>query len=393
MVPGTSNEPSDGLRRHIYEISKRLGRKGLTIVNVASSVDGSFNVQTVDGAYTLVRMPVVDLQLIQTLLHKTNKYLGMIPYYFNYKDIAKRFLRGFDRPVILHTHGLHAISQPGNESKACRRLVTFHGFRQLDAVALGESRIKATFLNAALKNIYRNADHYTAFSGAMKSMAARLYGIERNRITIVPHGVDAKFFSSRASPEEIEKVENRFKLDKPHRVLFLGHLTMGRGLDILLKAFKIIRSKRCDIILVLRIGLNFETLRLINTLGVKDIIRFIGNPVYGNDLRALYQASNMFVNLHSMSAPSTAVLESLASGVPPIVYKFGVNREIVDRSTGVILETLDPVELANAIENLVDDKMLAERLGRNAMDRAMKEYDWDNVVVPSYIRVYNSLIG
>lgn len=111
-----------------------------------------------------------------------------------------------------------------------------------------------------------------------------------------------------------------------------------------------------------------------------------------NELKSLYKVSNAYVNYHLMSGHSTAVLEAMASGVPPIIHKSSPNTDILDKSCGIVLETMDPKELADAINSVIDDKTYADRLSRNAMIRARREHDWDEVVVPKYASVYRSLM-
>jgi glycosyltransferase involved in cell wall biosynthesis len=229
----------------------------------------------------------------------------------------------------------------------------------------------------------------------MKSMMIRFYGIDADKISVVPHGVDAGFFSPDLNPIEVKMAESKFNLDKPHRVLFLGHLFKGKGLEVLLKAFKLLKAKKREVLLILKIGRVShydEIVRLITALGIQNSVRIISRRLSMNELKSLYKVSNAYVNYHLMSGHSTAVLEAMASGIPPIINKDSPNTDVVDESSGIVLKTIDPEELVAAIESVLDDKTYASRLSRNAMNRARIEHDWDEVVVPKYISVYRSLM-
>ena len=82
----------------------------------------------------------------------------------------------------------------------------------------------------------------------------------------------------------------------------------------------------------------------------------------------------------------------MASGVPPIIYKNSPNSDLVDESCGLLLKSVSPKELANAIEMLADDPGLRKRLGQSAKNKAARYYDWDRSVVPRYVSLYNRLI-
>jgi glycosyltransferase involved in cell wall biosynthesis len=131
---------------------------------------------------------------------------------------------------------------------------------------------------------------------------------------------------------------------------------------------------------------------LVAGAGLGDDVRVISDFLVEKELRALYQLSGAFVNYHILTGYSTTVLEAMASGIPPIVYRYSPNCGLLDESAGVILNSLDPEELANAIDLLADDGGLAKRLGRNANKLAVENYDWDTAVVPRYASVYNRLI-
>ena len=395
MVPGTNNKPGDGVSRHVYEISKRLSKKGFELVNIEPSTDGSHGACLIDDTYILAKVPVTNLQAISTHLHKINRVFELASHYIQYREAVRKFSGTLNGPILIHTHGFYAVCQPRNRSRKHRRVVTLHGFVPLDMLAKEQAHTQAIILRSFLRRIYKKAEKWTAISDRIKSMAINLYGIDQDMITVVPHGVSAKFFSKNVNHQEIQKIEERFRLDKPYRILFLGQLDRGKRPDILLKAFKILRSRRHDVMLVIRSSWGdyySDTLQLVKALKIQDIVRIIREHVYGSDLATLYKASCTFVSIHLLTGPSTALLEAMASGVPPIIYKHSSHRDVVNESCGIILDTLDPLDLANSIENLIEDKALARRIGHNAASKMLKEHDWDNIVVPRYVSLYDSLI-
>jgi len=397
MVPGATDNPLDGPARHVHEISKRLAKKGFIILNVIPCLSKQSSPRSAADSYALTEIPVTDLRLIESVLTRVDGHLGSIFHYCRLMEAMNKLLRTLDRPIILHMHGaygFHVLTQSVNQSKLCKRLVTIHGFAQLDALAKGHSRLKATLLQSFLKTTYQKAIHYTTFSKTMMGLANRLYELDPGRVTIVPHGVDTNFFSPQANTAEIERIDSRLKLGKPHKVLFLGHMGKGKGLNILLEAFRILKHRRSDIMLIVKIGIENDRLamlRLSERLGIRDLVRVISEKLSQADLRALYKASDVFVNYHLLSGHSTALLEAMASGIPSITYKQSINMDIVDQSCSIILETLKATELADGIETLVADKNLARTLGRNAMEKVQREFDWEKVIVPRYMSVYRNM--
>ena len=75
-----------------------------------------------------------------------------------------------------------------------------------------------------------------------------------------------------------------------------------------------------------------------------------------------------------------SVLEGAACGVPSVAYRiYGVLDTIVDGETGVLVEVGQTAELVSAMKSLVLDKELRLRLGRQAQERAMRDFSNEKV--------------
>ena len=391
MVPGIKTS-YDGCARHIQEISKRLSNKGFLVINVLATNDKEPNLQIIDNSYVLLEVPSVLYHFIKPHSSLVGSYLNQFFHYSGFKEAVGKVIGDLSDRAILHTHGFCALTQPGKSK--FKRVATFQGFGQLDMLTRDHSNIRAAVLHSALKKVYSNADHYTVFSERMKKTACQLYDINSRKISIVPHGVDAGFFSSRTADGRIKELESKYAIDKPFRVIFVGTLVRGKGLEILLRAMKILKGKRNDVMALLKIG-GFAVSSvngLIEHYGLNGSVKAISDFLSEADFKALYQLSDAFVNFHMMTGYSTTVLEAMASGGPPIIYKNSPNSDLVDESCGLLLKSVSPKELANAIEMLADDPGLRKRLGQSAKNKAARYYDWDRSVVPRYVSLYNRLI-
>ena len=73
-----------------------------------------------------------------------------------------------------------------------------------------------------------------------------------------------------------------------------------------------------------------------------------------------------------------ALLEALATGAPCIASRVGGMREVLESGvSGIHVEVEDVGGLTAAIQSLVDDPALAERLGVAGMQRAKDRFDID----------------
>jgi len=72
------------------------------------------------------------------------------------------------------------------------------------------------------------------------------------------------------------------------------------------------------------------------------------------------------------------VLEAMASGVPPVVSSAVPGDVVVDGFNGVRVNSLDPVDYANALEKLLRDEDLWLRLSRSGVE-FVKRFDYVEV--------------
>jgi len=75
---------------------------------------------------------------------------------------------------------------------------------------------------------------------------------------------------------------------------------------------------------------------------------------------------------------SYTVLEAMASGTPPVVSSTAPGDVVVNGFNGVKVNSLDPVDYANALEKLLRDEDLWLRLSKNGVE-FVKRFDYVEV--------------
>jgi glycosyltransferase involved in cell wall biosynthesis len=76
-----------------------------------------------------------------------------------------------------------------------------------------------------------------------------------------------------------------------------------------------------------------------------------------------------------------AAAEAMAFGRPVVAAAGGALLELVtDEKTGLLVPPRDAVALRDAVERLLGDPELRERLGRSARARARNRFGWDSVI-------------
>jgi glycosyltransferase involved in cell wall biosynthesis len=158
-----------------------------------------------------------------------------------------------------------------------------------------------------------------------------IYKIHKEKITIIPGGVDLNRF--KLSKNGILKEE---KLSIPGDkiiMLTVRNLVNRMGLEDLIFAFKKVVNSAPDMYLI--IGgdgpLKNDLLGLTNSLGLKEYIHFTGF-IPEDQLPSYYQMADLFVlPTKELEGFGLVTVEALASGLPVLGTPIGGTKEILDR--------------------------------------------------------------
>ena len=179
---------------------------------------------------------------------------------------------------------------------------------------------------------------------------------------------------------------------KKYDILFVGRLTKAKGVDILLKAIKIIKEKYQKEIRAAIVGkgyLDEELKGLVMELGIEKEVEFLG---VRRDIEKLMQSTKLFVLPSRWEGLPLTILEAMSSGVGIIATKVGGIPEVIENGKeGILISPEDPGVLAKAITELLTDEELRIRLGVNAFKKVKEKYSME-VYTKNIVEFYKSLI-
>ena len=204
---------------------------------------------------------------------------------------------------------------------------------------------------------YRSARALTPFSYWAESSLVLDYGAERDRITVIPPGVD--LVSWRPGPPRDGA--------GPVRLLFVGRDFERKGGDVLLRAFtEQLEPGRYELDIVTK-----ETLPTPAGVRVHHEL-----PANGNQLRNLYARADIFVFPTRWDTFGIAAIEAMAAGLPIIASDLNALPEIVlHGDSGLLVPQDDAAALAHAIDHLGQNPELRRKMG--AEGRRLAEHRFD----------------
>ncbi|WP_038068375.1 glycosyltransferase family 4 protein [Thermoanaerobacterium aotearoense] len=174
---------------------------------------------------------------------------------------------------------------------------------------------------------------------------------------------------------EISFIEKNFEYD----ILFVGSLRSNvKGADILLMALRHIMNKFDKAVIVGDGKLKNDLINLRNKLGLKNKVEFLG---FREDIETILEKSKVFVLPSRWEGFGLVIVEAMSKGKPIIASNVGGIPEIIKNGkTGILVEPGNELELANAIEKLLNNKKYAAYLGENAYNDAINRFSIETYV-------------
>lgn len=205
-------------------------------------------------------------------------------------------------------------------------------------------------------------------------------GVSRDRLRIIPSGVDCDHFHP-ADSSEREVARTRLGIARDDFLVgTVGMLEVRKGHRYLLEAIAILNRSRGE---ASRIkcaiagdgAMRDELAKLAKELGIASDTLFLGMI---GDSRQLLDALDVFVFPSLEEGLGVALLEAMACGLPVVATRAGGVVDIVeDNRSGLLVSPRDPVSLANAIASLANDATRRSQLGGAARMRVSENFSMD----------------
>ncbi len=215
-------------------------------------------------------------------------------------------------------------------------------------------------------------------------------GFPVRRIEVIENGIEL----SRYGPaEDRNALRRRLGLEPGRRyVAMVARFHPVKDHAMLLQAFALAAAVRPDVDLLL-VGdgrLRGELEALTERLGISGRVRFLG---VRSDVADILRAVNVFALTSVSEAASLTLLEAMASRLPVVVTAVGGNPEIVrDGVEGLLVPRGDAAAAAAAFVRLLDDPVVAARMGEAGRARVEERYQLSRTI-DAYGRLYQQLAG
>ena len=248
---------------------------------------------------------------------------------------------------------VHAFNLPSafamKYTKAKKKVLSIHGVysEQIDALHSEITSIKVKNKEA---DILKWADKLLTNSKNVKESYKKKMNLDFDYI----YGpIDIKKFKE--IPENISRNKKQ--------VVYIGRDSYEKGIDILKKIEDKINAK----------------------------VVYCTNLDWESAMKVLKSSDIVIVPSRIDNIPNV-IKEAFVLKIPVVATDIeGISEIVTNEVNGILVPSEDPDKLANAVNQLLEDKEKIKEITKNGYDFVMKNFTWDNLL-PKYIEFYKKLI-
>lgn len=261
--------------------------------------------------------------------------------------------KAYNLPVVLHLHG---SGYDGYFAKLDRRRQTL------------------------IRTLFNEVAAVVALSEYWRNVLVNQIGVTASRVHVIENGVPSATASHRPL------------VGTPPTILFMGEVGERKGVDVLLNAAAALDSKDLPFSLVIGGNGDLQTAQaLVRSLNIEERVTFLG--WLGEDqVRTQLQHADVFVLPSRAENQPLSILEAMAHGLPVVSTRVGaIPEQVVDGSTGLLVEPGDAAQLAAALESLIVDDARRTAMGAAGADRFARRFSLA-ACADKFAALYRSLV-
>lgn len=377
-----------GQTLYVLQLAQALGRKNIKVDIITRKFDDRPDEEEVFENVKIIRIPcgsstfvpkekMYELmpELVENLMHhieKTQKKYDLIhSHYWDGGYAGYLLSKMLDIPHVHTPHTLGKLKkiEMAVESAPPQKLKPMYRYHLRIAIE---------------QKIIHSADAVVVICETSRIQMLQHYVIDFEKLHVIFPGIDTSVFNTTKT-----QYDKQIKLEN-NAILTASRLVPAKGLDRIIDALALLKNKS-NFHLYLGGGNEeaqsneeIETHKkideLISKYRMQKKVTKIGYVDHDTILPAYYRNSELFILGGRYEPFGLTTLEAMACGTVPIVSSVAGSREvIIDGLNGFIVDTHDRKQLAERIQQLLEDSKMRKKMSENAAFTIKEHYSWDTI--------------
>jgi len=248
-----------------------------------------------------------------------------------------------------------------------RTIATIHG---LDWQRSGKwGSLGSTVIKLGEKIAAMFADEIIVLSRHVQKYFLETYN---RKAVLIPNGANKPLI------KEPVLINEKYGLGGQDYILTLSRLTREKKTDLLIEAFKEIKTDK-KLIISGGSSDSDEYVNQLHELAKGDSRIIFTGFVQGQELEELFSNAYVYCLPSELEGMPLSLLEAMSYGNCCLVSDIPENTDVI-RNKGVSFETNDKASLIEALQELIDEPDLVNRFRSKASNYICEKYNWDKIV-------------
>ncbi len=225
--------------------------------------------------------------------------------------------------------------------------------------------------------LLRRTKVVVAITDLVKRELERLYPSIKNKIRIIPNGIDTEKFRPMSNKAEFPEQFHHWSEDQRFTVISIGRISKEKGVHILMEAARHLKTEPIRFLVVGEGEYMEEAKQFVKHDSLEQSVFFLGR-VSSEEAPYLYNLANIavFPSMRRAEGLPYVLLESMACGVPSICSDVrGFHEVIAESGIGWLVPPGNAETLASTIGEIIKKKDELAAIKYNAVLYVQKRFD------------------
>lgn len=215
--------------------------------------------------------------------------------------------------------------------------------------------------------------------------------LPRERVVYIPGiGIDTNLYSINSRTNvNLNELKNQLGLPREGTAfLVIAEFNPGKRHIDILRALALLDNQNLYVLFAGEGRLKGEIVNEAVNLGISERVMFLG---FRDDVVDLLKISSALILVSLREGLPRSVMEGMAMELPVIGTNIRGTRELLEGGCGILVPPKNVLELARAMQWIMQNPERAEMMGKRARERVKTKYD-NQFVLQEYLELYNSAL-